>query len=42
MGSQEFIDEQLMDINQGMQEYSFLGVGRKDGKKGRIKPYFLK
>ena len=41
IGLQEVIHSQLMDIKQGMQEYSFLGVGREDGKKRRIQPYFL-
>jgi hypothetical protein len=34
IGLQEVVHSQLMDIKQGMQEYSFLGVGREDGKKG--------
>ena len=33
IGLQEVVHSQLMDIKQGMQEYSFLGVGREDGKK---------
>ena len=41
VGLQEVILRQLMNINQGMQEYLFLGVGREDGKKRRIQPYFL-
>ena len=41
IGLQEVIHSQLMDIKQGMQEYSFLGVGREDGKKeGEFSPIF--
>lgn len=41
IGLQEVVHTQLIDIKEGMNEYSFLGVGREDGKKkGEYSPIF--
>ena len=41
IGLQEVVHSQLIDIKEGMNEYSFIGVGREDGKtKGEYSPIF--
>ena len=40
-GLEQVIHIQLMDINQGMQEYLFLGVGREDRKKENSALFFI-
>ena len=41
IGLQEVVHNQLIDIKEGMNEYSFIGVGREDGKtKGEYSPIF--
>ena len=41
IGMQEVVHSQLMDLLNGMEEYSYVGVGREDGqKKGEYSPIF--
>ena len=39
---QEVLHSQLLDLNISLSEYSFVGIGREDGKKkGEFCPIFL-
>jgi len=41
IGMQEVVHSQLIDLLNGMEEYSYVGVGREDGqKKGEYSPIF--
>jgi len=43
LGMQEVVQQQLLDLTQGMKAYSYVGVGREDGKtKGEYSPIFYR
>ncbi|MFT4072156.1 MAG: endonuclease/exonuclease/phosphatase family protein [Dysgonamonadaceae bacterium] len=43
LGTQEVLNNQLLDLQKGLPEYEYIGVGRDDGKtKGEYAPIFYK
>jgi len=36
LGVQEALHNQMMDLQKGLSEYAFIGVGRDDGKDGNV------